>query len=265
MNTVMRTLAAVFTLFAGTSSAQAALLARDLNGDTITDAYYDTALNITWLRDWNYAQTSGSDADGRMNWATADLWAQGLVFGGYDDWRLPALAPVNGIIFTGFSNNGSGDVGGARTGIGWGTSSEMGHLFYVTLGNEGYCIPDDSNPGVCNGPQAGWSETPDSAPFLNMQSFVLQPYWTERESSFDTDRAWGFDPYYGTQGTVDKDFETYAVAVRAGDVGEAVPEPQSLALVLLALGTAVFASRQRLMPASSPQVGPWARARATGG
>ena len=34
-------------------AAQASLLARDLNGDTVTDAFYDTDLNVTWLRDAN--------------------------------------------------------------------------------------------------------------------------------------------------------------------------------------------------------------------
>jgi hypothetical protein len=31
--------------------AQAGLQARDLDGNGITDAFYDTTLNITWLRD----------------------------------------------------------------------------------------------------------------------------------------------------------------------------------------------------------------------
>ena len=54
---------------------------RDLNGDTVTDAFYDTDLNITWLRDANL--------NGSMNWATAVSWADNLSFGGYTDWRLP--------------------------------------------------------------------------------------------------------------------------------------------------------------------------------
>jgi hypothetical protein len=32
---------------------------------------YDTVLDIKWLQDANYAQTSGYDDDGRMNWYTA--------------------------------------------------------------------------------------------------------------------------------------------------------------------------------------------------
>jgi hypothetical protein len=50
---------------------------------------YDAELDITWLQDANYAQTSGYDDDGQMSWEDANTWAAGLVYGGYDDWRLP--------------------------------------------------------------------------------------------------------------------------------------------------------------------------------
>ena len=43
--------AAAAVLFAGT--AQAALQDRDLNGDAVVDAFYDTDLDITWLRNAN--------------------------------------------------------------------------------------------------------------------------------------------------------------------------------------------------------------------
>ena len=89
-------------------AAQAALVARDLNGDTVTDAFYDTDLNITWLSDAN--------VNGAMNWDTAVAWAEGLSFGGYSDWRLPTSDTCQ------FYNC---------------TGSEMGHLWYVELGNTG--------------------------------------------------------------------------------------------------------------------------------
>ncbi len=54
--------------------AQATLL--DRGGGLI----YDDVLNITWLQDSNYAQTSGFDADGRMNWSDANTWAAGLSY-----------------------------------------------------------------------------------------------------------------------------------------------------------------------------------------
>jgi MYXO-CTERM domain-containing protein len=58
---------------------------------------------------------------------------------------------------------------------------------------------------------------------------------------------WRFDMFLGRNG-VESKFQTYhAVAVRPGDVAASaadVPEPQSLALALLALGAAV-ATRRR--------------------
>lgn len=50
---------------------------------------YDDVLNVTWLQDANYAKTSGYDADGLLMWDMAMVWADGLVYQGYDDWRLP--------------------------------------------------------------------------------------------------------------------------------------------------------------------------------
>jgi hypothetical protein len=50
---------------------------------------YDTTLNVTWLQDANYANTSGYAAEGRMSWNAAVAWAEQLTYGGYSDWRLP--------------------------------------------------------------------------------------------------------------------------------------------------------------------------------
>lgn len=91
-----------------TGPAVAALQDRDLDGDTVVDAFYDTDLNITWLRNAN--------VNGPMTWENAVAWAAGFSFGAYSDWRLPttADAPCSGPNCTG---------------------SEMGHLWYVELGN----------------------------------------------------------------------------------------------------------------------------------
>ena len=37
----------------GQGTWETTLQARDLNGDSVTDAYYDTSLNITWLANAN--------------------------------------------------------------------------------------------------------------------------------------------------------------------------------------------------------------------
>ena len=58
---------------------------------------YDDFLDITWLQDANYAQTSGYDSDGRMTWSQAVTWASGLSYHDpirdviWDDWRLPTI------------------------------------------------------------------------------------------------------------------------------------------------------------------------------
>ncbi len=80
---------------------------------------YDADLDITWLSDANYAQTTGYDADGLMDWDRAMPWAANLSYGGYDDWRLP----------TALNQNGTGPCFGVNC-----TGSEMGHLFYTELG-----------------------------------------------------------------------------------------------------------------------------------
>ncbi|MBK8536437.1 MAG: hypothetical protein IPL59_15695 [Candidatus Competibacteraceae bacterium] len=83
---------------------------------------YDDVLNITWLQDANYAKTqydssSGAlgDADGLMNWDTANTWAANLSYYDsvrgvtYDDWRLPTVKPINGVNFVYFVNASSGN------------------------------------------------------------------------------------------------------------------------------------------------------------
>lgn len=87
-------------------AAQATLENRDLNGDGVVDAFYDTDLDLTWLRNAN--------VNGLMDWATAVAWADGFSFAGYDDWRLPTSDSCSGYNCTG---------------------SEMGHLWYWELGN----------------------------------------------------------------------------------------------------------------------------------
>jgi hypothetical protein len=89
---------AALGLLALSGAAQAALVVR--GGGMI----YDTTLNITWLADMNYAVTSGYaaanaggtgsnrvDTNGSMGWNAANTWANNLMYGGYDDWRLASL------------------------------------------------------------------------------------------------------------------------------------------------------------------------------
>jgi hypothetical protein len=93
---------------------------------------YDDVLDITWLQDANYAQTSGYadslypyDTNGRMRWSHAVAWADQLSYSGYNDWRLPTT--VDGPYELGYDGT---------TTAGYNiTSSEMGYMYYVNLGN----------------------------------------------------------------------------------------------------------------------------------
>ena len=79
---------------------------------------YDDVLDITWLQDANYAGTT-------MNWADAVAWADQLVFGGFDDWRLPAT--IDGPLVLGHDGT---TTGGYNI-----ITSEMGFMYYNNLGN----------------------------------------------------------------------------------------------------------------------------------
>jgi hypothetical protein len=69
-------------------------------------------------------------------------------------------------------------------------------------------------------------------------------YWSSTEYVWNPSQAWYFDTEIGAHYPDDKGYELYFVAIRPGDVAP-VPEPQTAALALLALGlTAVVLARQ---------------------
>ena len=71
-------------------------------------------------------------------------------------------------------------------------------------------------------------------------------YWsgTEYDAPIPVN-VWHFKTFDGIQSHGVKGDALYAVAVRPGDVAASVPEPQTLALALLALGATVVARRRR--------------------
>ena len=106
------------------------------------------------------------------------------------------------------------------------TNSEMGHLFYVTLGNLGFFAKDGSNPQ----PDFGLLETGD---FEDLQPNF---YWLGTEYSSDTDSTWGFFSTHGQQYTSGKFNSSVAMAVQSGTVS-AVPIPGAF----IFLGTGLIA------------------------
>jgi hypothetical protein len=216
------------------------LQGRDLDGVAATfEAYYDTALNITWLADANYAQTSGyfaANDSGGLTWDEARTWAAQLNINGVTGWRLPDVKPVNGSSFEydRVSFDGSRDLGYNITS----TQSELAHLYHVTLGNKSsFDALGDRQPDF------GLQNT---GPFSIDQSIPYRPYWSGVEFAPSADLAWVFRTSYGYQ-----DFDAYkssefsAWAVHSGDVA-AVPEPQTYAMALGGLAAVLVARRQRV-------------------
>jgi len=207
-------LALAAALSVATLSAQAALINR--GGGMV----YDTVQNITWLQNWN--------TNGLMNWTTANDWANNLVHGGFSDWRLPT---TNTTASSNCDSNLNPGGGFPQQYFGFNcTGSEMGHMFY----NEFGATAGDS---ILVGSNAA-----NLALFTNVQSSA---YWSGTEFAPEPADAWGFNALGGSQSVGGKTSALYAVAVRPGDVAAAVPEPQTLALVLLALGATVVARRRR--------------------
>lgn len=184
---------------------------------------YDTALNITWLADWNYRANDGGT--GLMTWDGARAWADSLTLGGFTDWRLPYADPACG----------ASDCLG----------SEMSHVFLIALENERLkpLIPTNTGPFSRMQAEAG---TPDG-------NSVKWTYWTGTSlGGGPVNRAFYFDTVYGSQahGSTESFYLAFAVAVRTDDVFRnmsvgAVPEPHGLALLGLGFGALAVARRRR--------------------
>jgi hypothetical protein len=196
--------------FAG--SASATLLDRGPN------LVYDDVLNITWTRDANLPDSSG------LTWAQANAFAANLVFGGFDDWRLPYASVAAGAgpaaaVLNSCTGAGGTDEVACR-------DNEMGYMFYYNLdGNLG-----DNKTG---------NQTAVGGEMLTN----IQPgYWSGTQ--FDSSGAWLFSFENGGQSVGGMTGLLPAWAVRPGDVA-AIPEPETYALLLAGLGLMGFVARRR--------------------
>lgn len=215
----------------------------------LTDARRDEIINAVGnvdghiLTENDFTKDASGNYTGRMTWWGAVAWAQELSFGGFDGWRLPTVDPVNGVSFPiPRTNNATtdrsyaktttdGTDGGWRDGAG-NPVSEMGHMYYVNLGNLVFCTPNDADPSDCS-PQTGFGLnntsftdglSGDIVSFLNIQTVS---YWSSSE-------PWSFFFGSGLQGPIANKYQDpFSWAVRDGDVS-AVPEPTTLALAGIA-------------------------------
>ena len=171
----------------GLGTWQSTLQARDINGDSIVDAYYDSVQNLTWSANWGLG--------GAGNWDDANAWANNLDLLGVTGWRLPTTAVPD----AGCSNG----IGSMPVGYGYGCSGgEMGRLWYTTLGNT-----------------AGAAST-NTGQFVDMQG----SYWSSTPSpvgpsgTSSSNFGFLFGAQTGYQSITHIDLDHRAVAVRTGDV-----------------------------------------------
>ncbi len=197
------------------------LLPRDLDRDASVDAFYDTVLDVTWLREANI--TNGIAG---MQFDTAYRWAQNLTVGAVSGWRLPELVDV-GSDGCNYSNAGGSDCGyNVLTRDDSKVYSELAHLYYVTLGNKGMCAPGDE---VCVVPQSGYGLA-NTGDFVNLVGGV---YWSATSYMPDPQFAWAFGTD-GWQGPIGKWGGWWGIAVHNGDAA-LVPEMNTAAFMVLGL------------------------------
>jgi hypothetical protein len=236
------TAALAWTCAAGTANAlpisgqgtwESTLQARDINSDGVTDAFYDTSLNITWLADSNYAKTLGlddlarSDKQGRLSYDSGQ-WVSTIDIHGVTGWRMAGSQTQNDPSCAGKIKPGFGCSFQADPNL-----SELGHLYYETLGNS-YGPGGLTNTGL----------------FTNLEP--SNAGYTYHMTSYNGTYGTGMQTFAFDLGATNINKEQYFFlywAVRDGDVPAVVshaPEPETWAMMLMGLaGVGAWARRQK--------------------
>jgi len=218
-----------------------ALEGRDINGNAVApdDASavfeFDPNLNITWLRDWSYWRTDNSIDP--LTWSGAQQYANNLLVGQFGGWTIPSTSTPDPTCQNALQASGAGCLG-----------SQIGYLWLAELGNGQPNVPAAMGPFQNTGVESSGCMffEPNCLPrplvYWSSDTVVVTPGGVF---------AWTFELRNGTQFLVENSTARFGVElVRPGDVctsncGATVPEPQTLALVFLALSAAVVARRRR--------------------
>jgi hypothetical protein len=158
----------------GQGTWETTLQGRDLDNNPATfEAYYDTDLNITWLANANVA------GDVFKNLPETNTLVAGLDINGVTGWRLPIINP-------GHSADTPSTIGDL--------DSEFGHMYFVTLGNLGFCDPNFPRTSTGCIEQPGWGLS-NTGPFSNL---LAEYYWFDTELVVNPDDQWCFSFNNGT-------------------------------------------------------------------
>jgi hypothetical protein len=179
------------------------------------DLVYDDVLNITWTRNANRPGSSN------LTWAQANAWAANLSFAGYEDWRLPTINAIS-------STATATDCGAVSAAACVASRNELGYMYYVNLA----VVPGNNKTGT------------RTAVGGEVLSGIQRDYWSGTEFP-PGNVAWHFNFDFGDQLVGIEDFQFSAWAVRSGDVRAAVPEPQTVALLLAGLGLLGWRTKRR--------------------
>ncbi|MBN1627817.1 MAG: hypothetical protein JW944_14960 [Deltaproteobacteria bacterium] len=180
----------VFLFFSGTALAGLTKIGTAAYNGKEYGLIYEDDQNLIWLDYIQPQQPFGVGWSGMMEWA-AGLNTPGMLTYKFNpgvkvawlgSWRLP-LTVDGGRTF--------GYDGTTTAGFNI-TTSEMGHLFYKSLGNLGYY---DKKGNV----QEGWAGLKNKGPFVNLQP---DSYMSGTEYGINPIHAWDFNMYFGSQGNM---------------------------------------------------------------